>query len=679
MSQLFESTRSYLKTSTRLGRRMSSTKDDSNDHPQDTTHVHDSTSIIDPSLYYYSNNNTIRTPQKEEPSSTTRRPSSAQRRLSGLLSSFESKTRKSQSEDGNRPILTPLQFTRSTGGGGGKISPDETTNTQEVMIPTSDDTAFGQLHQQPGTRTSRDIQFDASAKDSEERRRKSKSSERTHRSSAKSHHSQHSHHTNGTHGSDRSTTSEGGRDHKSRQSPSLHAQHSHQQVGSSSTDNDRRYASVRMENEVPRGRSPTLSTSNSVSTRTTTSSSSYGSKSAQTPSQKEQASNAHASFASLSQPHTPNNTLINNSNKQQQYQSHVWRRNLLEESIMHSLRLGYAERHRSSSHHRSSRSGSPSTTTNNNTHGSSGSTLKKRFSRARKTREQAILAAALGKELPPCPVGTTLTPPSLSTSSSYDIISERDLQGHSPQNRSNNISRPGQTGQQTTPGGGSSSTGLAVGNGASGGQFRREANSPYQLDYNYSMTNITHSFASFTLELPEHRASHVMSASVIPNLFRVKSRIPGTPSTGLMPSISESNAGGIRSRSRRNSRTQQLHTGSVTSLSPSPRVLTGNNSTKKPLPPPPLITDPTLVTTNTSARTTMTSGLLTLDVDEEEDEEPVSPATKDWVESVFASLDQVKGFGPAQQTQTIEQTQQPFPANNKMEQRDPSRVLSVVS
>ncbi|KAI1319076.1 hypothetical protein EDD11_004965 [Mortierella claussenii] len=185
-----------------------------------------------------------------------------------------------------------------------------------------------------------------------------------------------------------------------------------------------------------------------------------------------------------------------------QYQSHLWRRTILEESIMHSLNLGYGEQRRDTnrtSSDRRSRSLKRSTT-----------------GRSRMSREQqaALLAATLAKELPSAPIGSeTVIDRSMAPSDSgvFNIQKENNS---------------------------------VVNN-----------KSPYQMLLNPSTSNITHSFASFTLELPEHQVTHVMSSSAVPNLFKLK-------------------MGGVegRSRTRRDSNASRiLHTGP----SPSPRVLTG--------------------------------------------------------------------------------------------------------
>ncbi|KAF9429021.1 hypothetical protein BGZ76_001960 [Entomortierella beljakovae] len=264
-----------------------------------------------------------------------------------------------------------------------------------------------------------------------------------------------------------------------------------------------------LEDEVPRGRSPTLSMAKSFSTTTST----YDSTPSDYPS-------VH------------------------HYQNHVWRRTVLEESIMHSLRLGYGDRRRPSSryHSRSSRRDSIHN---------------------RKSRDISILDA-MSRELPPFPQD--------GSNVSRENITDRSLR--------------------------------VIDNGNRSQTFKRQMNGPYQLEYNSSMTNITQSFASFTLELPEHHASHVMASSAIPDLFRIKAIIPGVIS--------------YRPRSRRNSRSS-LNGG----IAPSPRVLSG----KKPTIPLPKLTLPDVQ-------------------DEEENDDPESPLTPTsatWASSVLTSLEVVNG------------------------------------
>ncbi|KAF9193809.1 hypothetical protein BGZ51_002132 [Haplosporangium sp. Z 767] len=251
---------------------------------------------------------------------------------------------------------------------------------------------------------------------------------------------------------------------------------------------DRDHTSVHMENEIPRGQSPTLSLSNTVSTVA----SSYDTR--------------PSDYASM-----------------RHYQAHVWRRNLLEESIMHSLKLGYADRQRSTSRHHS--------------------LSKKDSPRARRTREQAILAAAMGRELASCPESEVA---SIDPMATQENIIDRSLNNI----RNNQMNR------------------TLAGMQAPQQQYQKQQKkSPYQQDYNASMANITQSFTSFTLELPEHQVSHIMASSMVPNLFKVKRTKACTLER--------------RPRSRRNSRST-LGGGIATS----PRVLSGKRTMTHPLIPP---------------------------------------------------------------------------------------------
>jgi hypothetical protein len=86
-----------------------------------------------------------------------------------------------------------------------------------------------------------------------------------------------------------------------------------------------------------------------------------------------------------------------------------------------------------------------------------------------------------------------------------------------------------------------------------GKKSAKNGNSPYQMLLNPSTTNVTHSFASFTLELDEHQVSHVMNSSAIPGLFTIK-------------------VGPSRQRGRTNSTARMMAT---IAHGPSTRVLTG--------------------------------------------------------------------------------------------------------
>ncbi|KAG0362891.1 hypothetical protein BC939DRAFT_491680 [Gamsiella multidivaricata] len=444
MVQLLESTRNYLKTSTRLGRRMSHYRDETSGSETSLPSNPNDTCSFDNGL------------SNDRPQEVTSRRHSTRKRLSGLFT-LEGRNKNPQ--------------------------PEERQSSNNGLL--------------------RKIGSEAQGKEdslAENRRRDSKSSERTHRSS------------------------------KSRQSGSRSVNGSRYQ--------DRDYVSEHMEHEVPRGRSPTLSMSNTVSTTT---SSSYDVRPTDYPNIR-------------------------------QYHAHVWRRNLLEESIMHSLKLGYAERQRS--------------TSRSHAHPS-----KKDSPRARRAREQAILAAATGRDL----ASASLLESDDATlrKAPQENIIDRSLKiinsGHHTQPTPSSPQQQQQQQQQ---------------------QFRYSMNSPYQLDYNASMANITHSFTSFTLELPEHQVSHVMASSAVPELFKIRGTVPG----GFAH----------RPRSRRNSRASLV--GGVT---PSPRVLTG----KKPVAP---------------LQTAVLPNVEDEGEDEDEDEDgsedkelesPLTPTSAAWADSVVGSFD----------------------------------------
>ncbi|KAF8923470.1 hypothetical protein EDD21DRAFT_61879 [Dissophora ornata] len=343
MPQLLESTRNYLKSSTKLGRRLSSYPDDS--------------STSDASLHDTVAPSTVET---LKPQSQKQHRPSPQNRLSSL---FTLESRNSNS-----------------------ISSEDRVTVNVLSRKVAPDAQDSQLQQQ----------------DNRKKRRNSSS-----RKSSQSHHV--------------SPTSP---------PPALA---------------DRRASSYVSEGGLPRGRSPTLSVSNTMSTR--------------------------SSYYEVSPEDYPSVG---------QYQAHVWRRNLLEESIMHSLGLGYGESRPQSA--QSSRSPKRSTT-----------------DRSRR---------AMSKDLLPHPTEA-----------------DRDMSSSS-----NNRAPQGQKGVKN--------------------------NSPYQMLLNPSTSNVTHSFASFTLELPDHQVTHVMSSSVVPNLFKIKMANSESRST----------------RPRRGSNASRiLKTGS----GPSPRVLTG--------------------------------------------------------------------------------------------------------
>ncbi|KAF9951487.1 hypothetical protein BGZ65_005916 [Modicella reniformis] len=425
MAQLLESTRNFLKTSTRIGRRLSQYKEETSGS-QPSLHINHNDTISPSNVIILADNKTQDT--------ATHRPA-YKKRISGLFT-LDSRNKTLLSEE--RQVANMVSR---------KISPD---SQETSVLP-------------------------------EERGRDTKSSERTQRSRK-----------------NRKDTNES---------------------ANSSPYQDQDHSSEHMENNVPRGRSPALSLSNSISTAA----SSYDTRPSDYPSIRH-------------------------------YQAHVWRRNLLEESIMHSLKIGYAERHKPSRQH-----ARPS---------------KKDTPRARLAREQAILAAATGKELLPSPLSGLDS----EKQESQENIIDRSLKIINSDHHTPVPSRPS---RQQQP------------------HLRHRKNSPYQLDHNASMSNITHSVASFTFELPEQHASHVMRSSVVPDLFMVKADIP----PGAAPSH--------RTGNRRDSRAS--HVGGV---APSPRVLTG----RKPTSPVQLIVLPNLRD------------------NDEESESPLTPSSGLWADSVVASL-----------------------------------------
>ncbi|KAF9930236.1 hypothetical protein FBU30_000722 [Linnemannia zychae] len=460
MTQLLESTKNYLKTSTRLGRRMSNYK-------------------LEAAASQSSLNEKTTTSKHSNTIAATNPSKSSYKRLSGLFNIDNSgRNKTSFSED--RTMPSAIHQT--------KTSPD----TQDTIVPSDDDN------------------------NTDHRRRNSKSSEATRRSrkSTKSHQSSHD-----------STLNNDGRRY-------------------SNSYKDRDHASVNMEHEVPRGRSPTMSMSNTIST---------------------------AASYNIRPPTT------NDPHLRQQYQSHVWRRNLLEESIMYSLKLGYAERRRSSSRHRSSR---PS---------------KSDSPRARKAREQALLAAATGRDsLKPVPESGRHA---FDMETLHEEILDRSI-----------VPQP-----TSAPLG---SEHRAKSRNEQQATICKEKNSPYQMDYNASMTNITHSFASITFELPEHQVSRIITSSAIPDLFKIKTTMAGVQEQ--------------RPRSRRNSRTL-----SIGGISPSPRVLTHGTQIRP--------TTIAIATPHQYQPNTKHVAEKVVEEVEEEAESPVSPTTATWVQSVFASLDETLG------------------------------------
>ncbi|KAF9124151.1 hypothetical protein BG015_005156 [Linnemannia schmuckeri] len=480
MTQLLESTRNYLKTSTRLGRRMSNYK----------LEAASSQSSLNEKIIGTANNS-----------------NNSHKRLSGLFNT-DGRTKKNSFSEDQVP----------TGTGSAIHQTKTNLNTQDTIVPDEYDRI-----------------------NADHRRRNSRSSE-------------------GTRQSRRSDKS-----HLSSQDGTLNSSSSNNRSSRHHYRN-RDHASAHMEHEVPRGRSPTLSMSNTVSTAT-----SYNTR--------------------------PSTTITTNTDptSHRQGQSHVWRRNLLEESIMYSLKLGYAERRRSSSRHRSSRSS------------------KSDSPRARKAREQALLAAATGRDIlnrVPESAGRhafdveTLHEEILDRSFAPPPLSAHTGTGQHQQHHHHQKQQQQQQQLQKA-------------------SFRKEKNSPYQMEYNASMTNITQSFASFTLELPEHQVSHIITSSAIPDLFKIKTTMSGVQEQ--------------RPMSRRNSRTLSIGGG----ISPSPRVLTGGTTAGRSTP----------ITLHQHLQQQQQhqqqgAGLHVENLVEEEENEdvdsPVSPTTATWVKSVFASLDEAK-------------------------------------
>ncbi|KAF9139986.1 hypothetical protein BGX30_007206 [Mortierella sp. GBA39] len=495
MPQLLESTRNYLKTSTRLGRRMSNYMLEAASSSQ--------SSLNEMTIGTANNSNNL----------------SSHKRLSGLFNT-----------DGRTKTYSLSSEDRVPTGPGSAIHQTKTSSsTQDTIVPDEYD-----------------------RNDADYRRRNSKSSEGTHRSrrSDKSRLSSH----DGTLNSSSNNNNRSSRHH----------------------NRDHDHTSAHMEHEVPRGRSPSLSMSNTVSTA--------------------------ASYNTRPPTTDPTN--------HRQGQSHVWRRNLLEESIMYSLKIGYAERRRSSSRHRSSR---PS---------------KSDSPRARKAREQAMLAAATGRDiLDPVPESTgrhafdvetiheeildrSFAPPPTLSAHTGTGQHHQKLEQHQHQHQQ-------QQPQKAT--------------------FRREKDSPYQMEYNASMTNITQSFASFTIELPEQQVSRIITSSAIPELFKIKTTMSGVQEQ--------------RPRSRRNSRTLSIGGG----IALSPRVLTGGTTAGR--------STPITLHQHTQQQQQQGAGLHVEKLVEEEENEdvdsPVSPTTATWVQSVFASLDEAttpKSKSPLFQTPSVQAT-----------------------
>ncbi|KAF9943240.1 hypothetical protein BGZ75_000874 [Mortierella antarctica] len=355
MPQLLESTRNYLRSSTKIGRRLSSYRDDSS---ASEASLHD----LAPA-----NLDNIKPQQHRRPST--------QKRLSALFT-LEGRNRNSVSIE-DRSAVNALS---------GKVVPEETENQEQPL-------------EHPLEHQSEDK--------GNNNRKKRKSG-----SSRKSTLSQHSLPTPPP-----------------------------QQRSSRLYEPERSSALAENSSPVPRDRSSTFSVARSARTATSSSAaSSYDARPCDYPSMKH-------------------------------YQAHLWRRTLLEESIMHSLKLGYA----TPSHASSPRSSTATDRSDPRSRSKSGSTADRN--------------SRLSKDLPPRPTASD-------SATSLEIIVDRSM----PMPSSNSHQR-------------------------SLKEEKRISNSPYQLLLNPSTTNITQSYASFTLELTEHQASHVMSSSAVPNLFQIKAQV----------------------------------------------------------------------------------------------------------------------------------------------------------
>lgn len=388
MPQLLESTRNYLKSSTKIGRRMSSYRDDSRSTSEAS--LHDMKNSTAPSSL-----ESLKQPLQHRPTT--------QNRLSSLFS-LEGRNRNSiSSEDRAAATATPTTATGATtavavaaAAPAPAPAPTGTTLSRKIVPETT--TAQGQqLHN-----------------DIAQKKRKS------------------------THST------------KSSQQQQQEQQQRHQRQSSPDLYSDA--------GDVPRGRSPTLSVSQtdySVGSGT----SSYDARPSDYPSLKH-------------------------------YQAHVWRRNLLEESIMHSLKLGYGEA-RPRRHRSRSLKGSSST----------GNGRSRKMSRE---QQSAMVAAVMSKDLPPCPNGE---------GAPVTVILTRDGGNKSAKPNTNN-------------------------------------KSPYQMLLNPSTTNITQSVASFTLELDEHRASRVMSSSAVPGLFTIKIGPSSRQQRGRTNSTARMMTGGLAPSTR---------------------------------------------------------------------------------------------------------------------------------
>ncbi|KAF9947692.1 hypothetical protein BGZ72_010358 [Mortierella alpina] len=355
MPQLLESTRNYLRSSTKIGRRLSSYRDDSSASEA---------SLHDPAPANLEN---IKPQQHRRPST--------QKRLSALFT-LEGRNRNSVSTE-DRAAVNIVSS---------KMVPEETEHQEQPL----------------------EQSLEHPSADRGNNRKKRKNS-----SSRKSTLSQHSLPTPPP-----------------------------QQRSSRLYEPERSSALAASDDNVPRGRSSTFSVARSARTAASSSAaSSYDARPSDYPSMKH-------------------------------YQAHLWRRTLLEESIMHSLKLGY------------------STTSPASSPRSSTATDRSGPRTRSKSRSTADRNSRLSKDLPARPTTSD-------SATSLEIIVDRSMP--MPSSNSNRRSLK---------------------------EEKRISNNPYQLLLNPSTTNITQSYASFTLELTEHQASHVMSSSAVPNLFQIKAQIP---------------------------------------------------------------------------------------------------------------------------------------------------------
>ncbi|KAF9419678.1 hypothetical protein BGZ94_009358 [Podila epigama] len=473
MTQLFESTRNYLRSSTKLGRRLSHLKDDSSGSEASLHHQQSSTST-QPSSAMATGKTT-----GSISGTTTPRRSFTQNRLSTFFT-FDNLSKKNSMSEvsptaGTNAPTTPTSDTATSCISTSHIAPEQV----EVLDTTTKEKSN---KESKAERRSVSRQSDHPTMHKELSSNSENDNSSSHHninniisSNSSSHQNNDNNNNINTSPGSHDTRSQG----KSADLPLLVIQ-AEQEYSSKTPKKKRGKRGIGSEQQVLRGHSPTLSVSHTLHTVA----SSYDTR--------------PSDFPSLSQ-----------------YQAHVWRRNLLEESIMHSLRLGRAERTRSPSQHRSS----------------SRSNKRGKTRGGRQSRDSAMTISDMAKDLPPCPPWPESTT-SLATG---------------------NAQQPTSKVQVKTRGG-------------------LQVNSPYMmahLNLSTSTTHITHSFLSFTCELPEHQVPHVMSSSVVPNLFRIKHGvIPHSPG-----GIGQEEA---RPRGRKHSNARSILGSNATNTSNlSPRVLNG--------------------------------------------------------------------------------------------------------